>query len=663
MLNIEGFCFAFVSLLFITEYVLMRMKPVVTVFLLYITTFIFASQSLPVVIYNESKVDSLYDIVLSPDLSYSKKMDTMRRYSNISLYSEYFHKLQPLFNELLGEAHRHSDENGILFCYNSLANLYLGLWDKENLEKYLNLAEDYIDQSNDDHELASYYRVKGQYIQRYYPDRTPEAVSNYHKSLSYYDKTKGKDDEVSIILRNLTIDGFQRNDSAYVCKNILKIKELRDHTDSPIIDFYFEDVMVSLNTVYFQTSSESRFLDSAIYHTKKCLELYESGLLPLSFHHVAVDYYTVVAELLSMKKDSDPLVIDSLLFVAKKNVNVSDSIGMARIYQVQAQMLFDRNEVDLAKVMVLEAQKYLQAEYKNNYYSLVKKNMALLREIYTQKGDYRKAIEYDDLWTQKDEESKANVVKELELQYEVDAKDAELRQLNSDVQYHKNRQKMYIVICVLLCLATFFLTLLIRLKRRNLNSHIALIDAEREEAKLKLKLKEEQTVKAQLEKYEVLSDFHLKEMELIGKAKDLEQLYRDKEVLDKQVESFRRKVEEYETSVERSEQTNYDKQNVILEDLRRLISRQMPDSSYVYNEKLDSLNNSYIDALCEKSDGNLSVSYLKYCICFAIGMGISDVAECFGIEQSSVHMIRYRLKKKFRLGNDDDLGVFLQEQN
>lgn len=642
----------------------MRMKPIITVFLFYITTFVYASQSLPVAVYDELKVDSLYKIVQNSDLSYAKKIEMMRRYSNVSLYSEYFHKLQPLFDELLKEAYQHSDENGILFCYNSLGNLHLGLWNKESLEICLDSAKTYADQLNDSYGLASYYRIKGQYIQRYYPDRSPEAISDYHTSLSYYDQSgkNGKDDERAIILRNLTMDGFQRGDSAYVCKNIRKIIELKDRNNSPIIDFYFKDVMVSLNTVYYQTTFESRFLDSAIYYTNKCLELFESGSLPLSFHHIAIDYYTVVAELESMRVDPDIVLIDSLLSVAGKHINSSDSTSMARIYQVRAQLFFDRDEVGLAEAMALEAQKYLQAGYKNNYYPLVKRNTALLRDIYFRKGDYKKAIEYDDLWTQKDEEIKANVIKELELQYEVDAKDSELRQLNFDVQYHENQQKMYIVICVLLCLATFFLILLIRLKRKNLNSHVALIDAEREEAKLKLKLKEEQTIKAQLERYEVLSDFHLKEMELSGKAKDLEQLYRDKEELDKQVELFRRKVEEYETSMERGEQTNYDKQKVILEDLRRLITRQMPDTGDEYLHKLDALSDSYIDKLCEKSDGNLSVSYLKYCICFAIGLGISDVAECFGIEQSSVHMIRYRLKKKFQLGNDDDLGTFFQEQ-
>lgn len=641
----------------------MRMKPVVTVFLLYIATFVYSSQSLPVAIYSQSKVDSLCDVIYDPDISYSKKLNVISAFSSVSLYSEYFYILQPLFNNILEEARRRSDEGGILFCYDSMANLYLGLWDKNNLERCLDSAKVYINQTNNIQSLAMYYRIRAQYVQRYYPDRMPEAVRDYQKALSYYDKSgvRGKEDEVTIILHNLTLDGFQRNDSVYVCKNIYKIKEYKDHTDSPIIDFYFMDLMASLNKVYYETLSEERFLDSSIYYVKECLVLYENGLLPTSFNHLAIDLYTVVAELMSLKKDSDIFLIDSLLAIAEGQYSSSDSIGMARIYQTKARTFFYRNMIDSAEIMALRSQKYLDAGYRSNYYSLVKNNIDILRDIYCIKGDYKKAIEYDDLWTQKDEEIKANVVKELELQFEVDAKDSELRQLNSDILYYENRHKMYIPACILLCLATILLLLLIRSKKKNLNRQIALIYAEREEAKLKLKLKEEQTVKMQLERYEVLSDFHLKEMELIGKTKDLEQLYVDKKALDKQVELYHQKVEAYEATVEKGEQTNYDKQNVIMEDLRRLISRQMPEGNN-YIENLELLNKSYINDLCEKSDGNLSVSYLKYCICFAVGMGISDVAECFNIELSSVHMIRYRLKKKFGLGNDDDLGLFFQEQ-
>ena len=649
------------SYLCVAYNVLMRLKIAITFLLLYTVTFISANNFLQVTMYGESKVDSLCNIVGSSNVSYSKKNDMMNSFSSVSLYPEYFDKLYPLFNTLLEEARQNSHKDGMLFCFNSIANLYLSLGDKSNTQKYLDSAEVYINKVNNLQYLASYYGIRGRYIQRYFPDRTPEAINDYHNSLYYYDKSgkRGYEDEKAIILRDLTMDGFQRNDSAYVCKNIHKILDLRKYHNSPIVGFCIMEVNIALNSIYHQKTLEQKYLDSIVIYSRKCLDLYESGLLSNAFTYIAIDFYTIMAEAMSQKSGVDGNVVDSLFLVAESKYELMDSVGIARVHQIKASILFDRGMVDSAEVMALDAQKYLAAGYKYNYYSLAKSNAALLRDIYNVKGDYKKAIEYDDILAKKDEEIRANEIKELELRFDVFVKDTELKQLNSNVVYYDTIQKVSVLICVLLCLATLFLVLLIRSKRKNLNRDIALINVENEDAKLKLKLTEEQTVKTQLERYEVLSDFYLKEMELIGKNKDLEQLYLDKEALDKQVELFRQKVESLDVLADKTEQTGNDVQNVIADDLKRLISRQMPDGS-VYINNIDLLSKSYVDALNEKSDGNLSVSYLKYCICFAIGMSISDVADCFEIEQSSVHMVRYRLKKKFGLGNDDDLGAFLQ---
>ena len=652
----------FLYLCFLFYTVSFEMKSFITFFLILISVVISANNSLPKAVFSESKVDSLCYIVSSHNVSYSKKIDIINKYSSLSMYSEYYNKLHPLYNNLLKEARASSDNDGLLFCYTSLATLSLGMWESEQAKKYIDSANVYVYQAINDYFIASYYGIRGRYIQRCFPGRAPEAIGDYQKSLSYYDKSgfKGKEDEIVIILRNLTTDAIQRGDSIFACKNIQKINELKKKCSSPVLDFSYMDVNVSLNRIYYQRTLDEKYLDSILVYSRKCLDLYESGLLPNSFNHLAIDLYSVTAETLS-SKEGDAAVVDSILLIAESKYDLTDSIGSARIYQARALSFLDRDMIDSAEVYALKSQKYLEAKGNSNYYSQAKTNIEILGSVYFMKGDYIKAIEYYDLWTDKDDEIRANEIKKMELQYEFEEKEMELKLLKSNITYHDNLHKMYILSCVLLFLAMLFLALLIRSKRRSLNRHLALVDVDKEDAKLKLKLKEEQAIKVQLEKYEVLSDFYLKEIELAGKAKDLEQLHIDKEALDMQVELYHQKVEEYEVSIVKGEQMNYNIQNVILEDIKRLIMRQMPDRG-MYVENVNMLNKSYVDTIREQCDGNLSVSHIKYCICFAIGMGIADVAECFNIEQSSVYMIRYRLKKRFRLGNDDDLGFFLQKQ-
>ena len=205
--------------------------------------------------------------------------------------------------------------------------------------------------------------------------------------------------------------------------------------------------------------------------------------------------------------------------------------------------------------------------------------------------------------------------------------------------------------------------MLFYIKRKSLRQRSNLEKLAKDEAELKLKLKNEQTNKDLLEKYEVLSDFHLKEMNLIGKSKELEQLEIEKKELDEQVELFTKRIAEHEQSilmrqVERKKPLMYD---IIKEDLEQLIRKHSyHDNDGDYIHLLSTINDSYIYNLKEKYDGNISVQYIKYCICFAIGMEINEVADCFSIEQASVHGLRYRLKKKFGLEIEDNLELFLK---
>ena len=218
------------------------------------------------------------------------------------------------------------------------------------------------------------------------------------------------------------------------------------------------------------------------------------------------------------------------------------------------------------------------------------------------------------------------------------------------------------LICFVSGMTTLFVYLLIKLKRQSLNHHIALMEADKKIALLQLQLKEAHTTLTQFERYEVLSDYHLKEMELIEKSKDLDLLCMDRDYLDKEVTRYRQKIEAYEVMAEKEKDANVDTFNVIMEDLKRLLNKQ-PESALKneYLQQLNGINKSFIDILRKKSEGNLSLSYLKYCICFAIGMSISDVAKLFSIEPSSVYMIRYRLRKNIKLGNDNDFGLFFKK--
>jgi hypothetical protein len=260
----------------------------------------------------------------------------------------------------------------------------------------------------------------------------------------------------------------------------------------------------------------------------------------------------------------------------------------------------------------------------------------------------------------KEEELKRNAIMELELKAKAEAKEFEYKQLKENKEYNENRKALLLTIFVLLCLGSAIFVLYISSRKTNIKRRADLMDAEKEEAKLKLKLKEEQVVKLELQKYEVLSEFNLKEVELSGKMKDFEQLCKEKEMLDKKVEDYRQRIEAFEALTEKSFGENNELQKEIVEEITPQIKKCLPEHED-YLKNIEHIKPSFIDTVMNVIDGNLSKQYLKYCICFAIGMSIKDVSDCCFVEQSSVHMIRYRLKKKIKLGNDDDIDLYLKK--
>ncbi|MDR1098203.1 MAG: hypothetical protein LBL57_08730, partial [Tannerella sp.] len=185
---------------------------------------------------------------------------------------------------------------------------------------------------------------------------------------------------------------------------------------------------------------------------------------------------------------------------------------------------------------------------------------------------------------------------------------------------------MLILVALLPIAAIVLLWLWFYSAKKNLKRRPALIKAEKEEAELHLKMEEEQAVKALPEKDEALPDCRMngindKKQESVG----------TEELLQKSV----------------------------TEDIARLITKKLPDKKD-YVKSLERIDGQYISALKNAYNGNLSIPYIKYCACFSIGMEIGEVSTCFSIEQASVHMVRYRLKKNFGLDNMDDLDVFLR---
>ena len=616
-------------------------------------------------------LDSLYNIVNDPKMSYKDKMNAF--YECNSKRNSQREKQTAVINAIITESKREKDKNGLMFGYIYLADLN-NEWDNEELfNAYIDSADLYADDATNPLVLAGYHYTKGtQAIDALYGKK--EGYKQFETAVDYYSKTGLDIQSMSYILYNITFYIANQPDTIYAERLIDKVKNILQKEYHPFADFSLSAMISDLYSTYYNHTSQENMLDSAIFYEKKRIELFRSHkeYLPEELDYDILQSYLLIAEYNSMKKEPDWVFINECIEKAKSYGYTEDSYIMSRIGYTEALSLFEQKKYNEAEIKIIEAESFLakQINEENSmyspeaFYSDEASYANLHGKILYAKGKYKEALEYNKKKNDLKLKMRDIETRELEYLYNTEKEERKIEQLKSISSNQLKSTTMFIVAAVLLIATIVLLFLWFYTVKKNIRRRSVLINAEKEEAELNLKIKEEQAVKAQLEKYEVLSDYRLKEMELEGKNKAMEQLVTDKEDLDKSIEAYRQKINEYERNIgNKQEQANEDPlNNIILEDIDKLINKKLRKKND-YIEMLERIDGQYIFNLKNSYNGNLSIPYIKYCICFAIGMEIGEVSECFSIEQSSVHMVRYRLKKKFELDNNDDLDVFLRRLN
>ena len=614
-------------------------------------------------------LDSLFFIINDNRISYKEKINVF--YECYYKRNSQQKKQTSVINAILSESKKEKDINGQLYCYIYLADLN-NEWENEDLfNLYIDSADIYTKNASHPIALAGYHYTKGtQAI--YAPYGKKEGYKQFEKALEYYCQTSR---DISYIIYSITSYTANQPDSLLSKRLIEQVENIMQKEYSLFIDFSLCAMKSDLYNIYFNASEQECMLDSAVYYEKKRIDLFNNneGELREELDYDILQSYLLIAEYCSMKKNPDWRYMDECIEKAKAIGYTDDSYIVSRIKYTEALSLYEQKKYKEAELKIIEAENYLYKQINEEdtsyppetFYSDEATYANLLSKIMSSTGRHKDALEHNRRKNDLRLKMRDIETRELEYLYNTEKEEREIEQLKIVSANQLESTTMYIIASFLLISIIVILWLWFYTVKKSIKRRSALIKAEKEEAELNLKIKEEQAVKTQLEKYEVLSDYRLKEMELDGKNKDMRRLLKDKEKLDRQIEAYTLKINEYERFYDmKQEQINNDDplNIIILEETAKLINKKL-SSKPEYLEMLKKIDGHYINILRKSYNHTLSVPYIKYCLCFTIGMEIGDVSECFSIEQSSVHMVRYRLKKKFGLDNNDDLDVFLRRLN
>ena len=213
-------------------------------------------------------------------------------------------------------------------------------------------------------------------------------------------------------------------------------------------------------------------------------------------------------------------------------------------------------------------------------------------------------------------------------------------------------------ICIFVLFTSFFIIRRLVSKKKACDSQLQLAQKEKNEIELQARLKDEMLKKAVLEKYESLLEIHFKNQKISEMDHTVLELKNEQVKLNKQIQNYKDRLLHEQKKFTSAVEDSYFR-NIVLDVYTQILKRIDEKDSYL--EALQVLKDDFFLNLKNNIQENISVTNIKYCICFAIGMNSEDIAKCFCVERHSVHKIRYRLKSKLKL--DKDINLFFKQLN
>lgn len=632
------FIFALVN---IKNKIYMNVRVVLFIPFLLLCTFAKAQISSDSVYRN--KIDSIIAMQNNPETELADKLKILND-CDIVYWTpvEQLPKIEEIYRSVLREAKRKRNNAGCFLCYSKLAEIYHIREERAKTKLYLDSAKNYMSKVDNDMMLADYYFNKASFC--YNTGNKIGANENFYNALILYENIEGCEKIVGFITSMLFTHSREMWEDLYerinkypdrllnnreVRKSLLiyKIRKIEDKEDS------FTNINLdSIYNYYSAIQVESVGFDT-LYYKAIMLSNILSHQLP-DYSHAE----QIFKELEKSKLEECLLYLyydcKALYYLRKEMLND------AQRYWIRCEETINKNHGT--------KEAYLSTT--DNLHSIIGSC------IFAQRGDIYRSLLTNRQMLKVERKRGMAEVSDIKVYYELKEEKLKRSNLESINKVLRGQNIMAVSALVLLILS-------IALFYANYRTYKKKATLQQEEAKLKIKLKEEEAMRTETEKYEILSDNNLKVLALTRKEHEIRELINEKAALDAKLEEYRRKFEGYEAvaggDADIKENTGMQRKcEIIKEELEKLIVKKMPYKTE-YLKYLALVKPNAAELLQKSYSGRLSTLYMKYCLCFAIGMSIKDVADLFSIEDGSVRVLRSRIKSHISDMGDNDVDTYL----
>ncbi|WP_293305485.1 helix-turn-helix transcriptional regulator [Pedobacter sp. UBA5917] len=300
----------------------------------------------------------------------------------------------------------------------------------------------------------------------------------------------------------------------------------------------------------------------------------------------------------------------------------------------------DQNFI-MAEGYLQEAYAVMKSQEVPYYYTMINVVTAL-SNFYEERGNYEKALEFQKKATEYsnklfDEKRSLNAQK-LEVQYEAEKKNNEVKLLKQREKYARQQKYLYIGIAIASLLGLIFMFRSYHFRLRYSLQREKQLNLEKQDAALQMKLEKEE--KARLKAEQQLLESQQQQLQ--------------KEVMANQLQLEHKKEMLFHIKEKLGDAPQLNINKIWNEEL--LLDNDFEDAKFQIQE----VHPEFFSLLNQRAQQKLTALDLKLCAYLHLKMDTKKIAQLMHVEAKSVRMSRYRIKQKLGLGKEDDLNLFLQ---
>lgn len=402
----------------------------------------------------------------------------------------------------------------------------------------------------------------------------------------------------------------------------------------------------------YRKETKKADLDSNYYHLEKAYKIFEEYPEKVSSNTFVVtcinlaNYYLEFAQgpIADRKQKAFKFLESAEVELKNDRARFSRWIN---IYGIKSDFAFKEGNFQLAEQYLLEAISRMDSRRDNSLLRLEYSIYKHLADLSERKGDTKNALEYqkkaESVIKQNFDQQQIMNAQKLEIQYETEKKDQQLKLLEETAELRKRQNYLYggLAVLAMLGLAFMFRSYHFKLRysiERERKLAKEKLDAEvNADFRLKLEIEEQARLKAEQDLLE------LKHQQLQKEALANSLIIEHKNDMLKQIQS---KLKDGDPR---------DIQKLLREET--LLNADFEDIKW----QIQQLHPNFFSQLIERSNQKLTGLDLKYCAYIYLQMSTKQIAQVLHVEAQSVRMFKYRLKQKFGLSKESDLESFLQE--